>query len=1002
MKRIRIGKDISMRWEITTDGVAIPLDGRDLTVEIKSPMGIENNIPYRVEGNILIMTYYGYEQKRTGEYSITLWEKKGKPGQNVVDVIRAFKLVETSQEEDDFVGGDLQIESVDLGTENFDILTEGGYRAINIDTLQAEALEDSVNINGKTYSNESFTITLPKANLDSAGVMGASDVRTLKEHADSIAQIKTSCEKNASDISVISDELGTLNSQVDANTADIASLNTEVSTLQSKVDENTTSISQINTELDNKNDEIAQINTTLEEHTESINAKITTDRIEDGAVTSEKIATTAFDSTLSVSGKIAPADVVGRKLTYLDAKINGDKQVLEGEAKESGTAYKTLVFHFEAGKEYHVKCVTTGASGSFAQAWTRETPGGSNLEKVTMNASGAVFVPTQNAEYLYIAFVYVATYDISIESNAGLVAELQNKVDKVEGKGLSANDFTDEYKRSVDKIPTLEEKNEELTSSVNMVKEQFAKGVTPDKIYKEKYSYEYQVIEPDEIKENNRIKGYTNTAPVGKIITGTSEINGVYLHIYTIGDKKKVQMTIPDYSVIGFAKSIFAFVGRRNDEDGYCMRYFTLAQIQENTYGCFEIKDGILTVDVDAWRQNGVGIISYFDVSATNQIYFVSTNDTDRLVVLEAKEFSYKLSDFKWLEQDGNIEEVVLPRKIIGATGIEMNLYKDNALLYTNIDSVCAVKFMDFPAGAFECKTRFRCKPTTTRDSNPQFSVFLSQFKNADIVKNVNLRIVDSSIVSGKSPNVLVIGDSKVNGGRLSSELRKDLTANGATPNFIGTIMADAFNIYHEGRAGWTSADYTKPTSKTNYTNAFWDGSKFNFTYYMTQNGFSGVDYVFINLGTNDYASSANLGKLDYINDFISNINTMISSIRQYDANVPIIIGLAEGVCTYQWSSSNDNYLYNLNTRARLLNKAAIAEWDNRESEKLFVCPLYLSMDMENDYVMIDVPLSDRDETHTTGKTRKSVTDTMHQSAVGYGKNADYMFAMIAYIESGM
>ena len=113
MKRIRIGKDISMRWEITTDGVAIPLDGRDLTVEIKSPMGIENNIPYRVEGNILIMTYYGYEQKRTGEYSITLWEKKGKPGQNVVDVIRAFELVRTSQEENDFVGGDLQIESVD-------------------------------------------------------------------------------------------------------------------------------------------------------------------------------------------------------------------------------------------------------------------------------------------------------------------------------------------------------------------------------------------------------------------------------------------------------------------------------------------------------------------------------------------------------------------------------------------------------------------------------------------------------------------------------------------------------------------------------------------------------------------------------------------------------------------------------------------------------------------------------------------------------------------------
>ena len=55
---------------------------------------------------------------------------------------------------------------------------------------------------------------------------------------------------------------------------------------------------------------------------DEIVAKITTDRIEDGAVTSEKIATSAFDSTLSVSGKIAPADVVGVKLTELDQELN--------------------------------------------------------------------------------------------------------------------------------------------------------------------------------------------------------------------------------------------------------------------------------------------------------------------------------------------------------------------------------------------------------------------------------------------------------------------------------------------------------------------------------------------------------------------------------------------------------------------------------------------------------------------------------------------------------
>lgn len=49
---------------------------------------------------------------------------------------------------------------------------------------------------------------------------------------------------------------------------------------------------------------------------------VTTDRIENGAVTTDKIAPNAFDSTLSKSEKIAPADVVGNKITMLDEKVD--------------------------------------------------------------------------------------------------------------------------------------------------------------------------------------------------------------------------------------------------------------------------------------------------------------------------------------------------------------------------------------------------------------------------------------------------------------------------------------------------------------------------------------------------------------------------------------------------------------------------------------------------------------------------------------------------------
>lgn len=82
---------------------------------------------------------------------------------------------------------------------------------------------------------------------------------------------------------------------------------------------------------------------------DEIVAKITTDRIEDGAVTSEKIATTAFDSTLSVSGKIAPADVVGTKLNELGKEViaqdisfeAGAVNYLNGKLISSGKSIRT-------------------------------------------------------------------------------------------------------------------------------------------------------------------------------------------------------------------------------------------------------------------------------------------------------------------------------------------------------------------------------------------------------------------------------------------------------------------------------------------------------------------------------------------------------------------------------------------------------------------------------------------------------------------------------------
>lgn len=93
MKTIRIGKDISVRWPILTNGDAAPLWGRDLTLFVKSPYGVRKTIDFSVDENAVLFVYPGTAQKFLGVYKLTLWENYGKRGQTAVDCCEAFELV---------------------------------------------------------------------------------------------------------------------------------------------------------------------------------------------------------------------------------------------------------------------------------------------------------------------------------------------------------------------------------------------------------------------------------------------------------------------------------------------------------------------------------------------------------------------------------------------------------------------------------------------------------------------------------------------------------------------------------------------------------------------------------------------------------------------------------------------------------------------------------------------------------------------------------------------
>ena len=120
-RSIRIGKDFNVRWSIhgVVDGERQPyeLAGKELVLQYRTPYGLKEATEWKTEGNTIVWTFRGKDQKALGSYELILTENGGKDGMVTVDTCRAFKLVAHSCEETEGSGGDIVIEDVVLESE---------------------------------------------------------------------------------------------------------------------------------------------------------------------------------------------------------------------------------------------------------------------------------------------------------------------------------------------------------------------------------------------------------------------------------------------------------------------------------------------------------------------------------------------------------------------------------------------------------------------------------------------------------------------------------------------------------------------------------------------------------------------------------------------------------------------------------------------------------------------------------------------------------------------
>lgn len=357
------------------------------------------------------------------------------------------------------------------------------------------------------------------------------------------------------------------------------------------------------------------------------------------------------------------------------------------------------------------------------------------------------------------------------------------------------------------------------------------------------------------------------------------------------------------------------------------------------------------------------------------------------------KDSPYLTESTSAFETDILKRRIVAPKNVAVVMGQQLDIHYDNVLLGADA-RLMPYKNYYGSAPAVNMGDMLRIDSLqTSATTKVDFRILNDGFVDPDhplgeLMLHKDLYIVPVSKTAGEgmTRNVMFIGDSITAYGLYPKEVVKLFATDVMNVNLIGTL--GDVNGRHEGHGGWTSKDFCETTSFNDYTNAFYNPATktFDFSYYMSTNKFESVDDVFINLGINDMAK--NLG----LDNIIRYYNKMINSIRAYNPKIRIFIGLCILPYSGKYSTAH-NYTQFAKSQRLALHERLIEEYDERESEGIFVVPFNLTIDTEHDFKFVEKPLSHRNNEVTV----KYCTDVTHPSTVAYNKMADMAYWYIKY-----
>ena len=387
-----------------------------------------------------------------------------------------------------------------------------------------------------------------------------------------------------------------------------------------------------------------------------------------------------------------------------------------------------------------------------------------------------------------------------------------------------------------------------------------------------------------------------------------------------------------------------------------------------------EVKSGIQKVDFTAQNSSGYSGYVLIDTSLIDSDlsawgWYELDYETSGLLN------SILIKPTETTIDDTEEYKIITPPKIYGVSNKEVVLYLDN-ITPLKLDNYLIRKVRG--TGDLKSRNRIIYNINTTGWSD---KTTLEIYKdNGKKIKDLEIpfKIVGNSTNADVTKKCLFIGDSFIANGSITSELVNLFANDVMNIELLGTKGSGTNK--HEGRAGWSSYDYVATSSFNNSTNAFLNNGSFDFNYYITQNSIDTPDWIILQVGINDTWRPMN-GTTT-----IGNLQTIINSIKSFDSNIKVGIGL---VCPPYLGEYGLNNSYDHLKRVNI-NETIINTFKDKESENVFIVPINVNLDCIYNFNMTTTTINSRNT-----ETIKKCSDDTHPANSGYYQISDSYYCFL-------